>query len=222
MVLRQASAAATQDCFEEESMKTKIFALFTLLTLCLGACSAGAAPAMYIQPAELNEEEEAVAKLLGADTSQHLYDIVLDGTARKISVRVYELIGGEWESFSGGGGTTLEENDKKGRIAFGFEDLRKDFRQAVQFGKDCSAVSWNAPEEETGEPDGMATTTSYLSNRTEIVYEKEVPIAVQIVTSKNEISSYDPEYFFQPEEYEKFGYEHVYALTVLFSQEPLS
>lgn len=83
-------------------------------------------------------------------------------------------------------------------------------------------MSWNAPEEETGEPDGMATTTSYLSNRTEIVYEKEVPIAVQIVTSKNEISSYDPEYFFQPEEYEKFGYEHVYALTVLFSQEPLS
>jgi len=203
-------------------MKTKLFALFTLLALCLSACSAEAAPAMYIQPAELNEEEEAVAKLLGADTSQHLYDIVLDGTARKISVQVYELIDGEWESFSGGGGTALEESDKKGRIAFGFEDLRKDFRQAIQFGKDCSAVSWHAPEEETGEPDGMATTTAYLSNRTEIVYEKEVPIAVQIVTSKNEVTSYDPEYFFRPEEYEKFGYEHVYALTVLFSQEPLS
>lgn len=94
-------------------MKTKIFALFTLLTLCLGACSAGAAPAMYIQPAELNEEEEAVAKLLGADTSQHLYDIVLDGTARKISVRVYELIGGEWESFSGGGGPPWRRTTKR-------------------------------------------------------------------------------------------------------------
>jgi len=203
-------------------MKTKLFALFALLALCLSACSAQAAPAMYIQPAELTEEEEAIAKLLGADTSQHLYDIVLDGTAKKMSVRSYELIDGKWEIFSGDGGVTLKEDAKKGRVAFGFEELRKDFRQAIQFGKNCSAVSWHGPEEETEEPDGMSTTTSYLSNQTEIVYEKEIPIAVQIVTSKNEVSSYDPEYFFQPEEYEKFGYEHVYALTVLFSQEPLS
>ena len=68
----------------------------------------------------------------------------------------------------------------------------------------------------------MSRTTALLSSRTEIVYEREIPIAVQINTTKNEVSSYDPEYFFQPEEYEKFGYEHVYALTVMFSREPLS
>lgn len=203
-------------------MRAKSVALFTLVMLCLSACSAQAAPAMYIQPAELNEEEEAIAKLLGADTSQHLYDIVLDGTAKKMSVRSYELIDGKWEIFSGGGGMALKEDAKKGRVAFGFEELRKDFRQAIQFGKDCSAVGLHRPEEETEEPDGMSTTTSYLSNRTEIVYGEEIPIAVQIITSKNEVSSYDPEYYFQPEEYEKHGYEHVYALTVLFSQEPLS
>jgi len=203
-------------------MKAKLLVLFALLILCLSACSAEAAPAMYIQPAELNEEEEAVAKLLGANTSQYLYDIVLDGTAKKMSVRLYELTDGKWENFSGGGGIALEEGAKKGRAAFGFEDLRGDFRQAVQFGKNCYAVSHRSPEEKTEGSDDMSTTTSYLSNRTEIVYEKEIPIAVQIVTSKNEVSSYDPEYYFHPEEYEKFGYEHVYALTVLFSQEPLS
>ena len=44
---------------------------------------------------------------------------------------------------------------------------------------------------------------------------------IQIVTSKNEVRSYSTDYFFQPEEYEKYGYEHVYAVTVLFSQKPL-
>ena len=61
----------------------KVFALLVLLVL-LAGCSAGAAPVMYIQPAELNEEEEAVAKLLGADMDQHLFDVVLDGTATLI------------------------------------------------------------------------------------------------------------------------------------------
>ena len=55
----------------------KVFALLVLLAL-LAGCSAEAAPAMYIQPAELNEEEEAIAKLLGADTDQHLFDVVLE------------------------------------------------------------------------------------------------------------------------------------------------
>ena len=61
---------------KEHPMK-RIFMLLVLLAL-LAGCSAEAAPAMYIQPAELNEEEEAIAELLGADTDQHLFDVVLD------------------------------------------------------------------------------------------------------------------------------------------------
>ena len=57
-----------------------------------------------------------------------------------------------------------------------------------------------------------------LSEKKEIVYEEEIPLAIQIATSKNEISSYVVDYFYQPEEYEKFDYEHVYAITVEFSQ----
>lgn len=199
----------------------KVLALFALLALVLGGCSADT-PAMYIQPAELTEEEESIAKLLGADTDQHLFDVVLDGTAKKVSVRTYELIDGQWELFSGGGRTSLEEGERTGRMAFVFNNLRGDFREAVQFEKGFSAVSWHGPEEKEEEPEGMSKTTALLSNRTEIVYEQEIPLAVQINTTKNEVSSYDPEYFFQPEEYAKFGYEHVYALTVTFSREPLS
>lgn len=202
----------------------KILALLALLAL-LAGCSAEAAPAMYIEPAKLDEKEEAVAKLLGADTDQHLFDVVLDGTAKKVSVCIYELVDGKWALSSGGGGLAIndiEEDDTTLRMAFGFDDLRGKFRQAIQFSNgDFSAVTHTPPEEPETE-EGMGRTTSYLSNRTEIVYGQEIPLAIQINTSKNEVVSYFTEYFFQPEEYEKFGYEHVYALTVTFSQEPLS
>lgn len=197
----------------------KVSVLFLLLALFLSACSAEAAPVMYIEPAGLTEEEEAIAKLLGADTDQHLFDVVLDGTAKKLSVNIYELADGAWELFSGGG-MSLKENAAKGRMAFSFEDLRGEFREAVQFGDDLSAVTLHPPKGEEILPLGRAT--AFLSSRTEIVYEREIPLAVQIHTAKDGILSYDPEYFFQPEEYEKHGYEHVYALTVTFSQEPLS
>lgn len=197
----------------------KIIALLALLALVLSGCTAEAAPEMYIEPAQLSEEEAAVAKLLGADTDQHLFDVVLDGTAKKVSVNTYELADGQWELLSGGGGMALKEGEKKGRMAFGFEDLRGECREALQFGKDFTAVKYG-PSEEYGDTLGRAI--SFLSDRAEIVYGQEIPLAIQINTGLNKIVSYDPEYFFQPEEYEKFGYEHVYALTVTFSQEPLS
>lgn len=198
----------------------KVFALLALLALILCGCTAQAAPEMYIQPAELNEEEEAVAKLLGADTDQHLFDVALDGTAKKVRTAVYELADGEWHVLSAGN-MALNEGSKKGRMAYGFEDLRGECREAVQFEKDFTAIKHSSPDD-LDDPEGLGRTTSFLSNRTEIVYGQEIPLAIQINTSRNEVLSYDTEYFFQPEEYEKYGYEHVYALTVTFSQEPLS
>ncbi|WP_295764060.1 hypothetical protein [uncultured Oscillibacter sp.] len=195
------------------------FVLLALLALVLSGCSsAGAAPVMYIQPAELSAEEEAVAKLLGADTDQHLFDVVLDGTAKKVSVNTYELVDGAWEQYTGGGGISLDEEDTRGRMAFGFEDLRGEYREAIQFGRDRTTVKYCASEEHD---DTLGRGIAFLSDRTEIVYEEEIPLAVQINTSGNKIVSYDVEYFFQPEEYQELGYEHVYALTVMFSQEPL-
>lgn len=197
----------------------RLSVLFVLLALLLSACSDGAAPAMYIQPAELTKEEEAVAKLLGLDTDQHLFDVVLDGTAKAVSIRTYELVDGSWELLSGSGGMSLKENAAKGRMAFGFEDLRGKLREAIQFGEDFTAVTYRSPEEKALT---LGRATAFLSNRTEIVYDQEIPLAVQVSTSKDGVVSYDPEYFFHPEEYAKHGYEHVCALTVTFSQEPPS
>lgn len=198
----------------------KVSVLFLLLALFLSACSAEAAPVMYIEPAELTEEEDAIAKLLGADTDQHLFDVALDGTAKKLSVNVYELVDGAWKSFISGD-RALKENTTEGRMAFGFENLRGEFQEAFQFEGSSESSTYYPPEEEE-EDSGLGRATAFLSNRIEIVYEREIPLAVQIHTAKDGVLSYDPEYFFHPEEYEKHGYEHVYALTVTFSQEPIS
>ena len=59
---------------------------------------------------------------------------------------------------------------------------------------------------------------SVLSEKTEFEYEEEITLAVQIITSKSEEVSYQVDYFNSPEEYEKFGYEGVFSITVRFSQ----
>ena len=52
---------------------------------------------MYIEPAQLTEEEEKIAVLLGLDTQQKIYDFVLDETVQSIQVNTYRLIDGEWQ-----------------------------------------------------------------------------------------------------------------------------
>ena len=66
----------------------------------------------------------------------------------------------------------------------------------------------------------MGSATSTLADRSDIAYEQEIPLVIQIITSKNEIHSYDVSYFEHPEEYTE--YEHVYAVTVRFSQKTVS
>ena len=69
---------------------------------------------------------------------------MLDGTAKTVRVNTYVLEDGKWELVTGGGGMSLKAGEKKGRMAFGFEDLRGEYREAVQFGKDFTAVKYGS------------------------------------------------------------------------------
>ena len=64
--------------------------------------------------------------------------------------------------------------------------------------------------------------TSILSEKTEFEYEEEIPLAVQVITSSNNVVSYQVDYFNSPEEYEKLGYEGVFAITICFSQKTVA
>lgn len=167
---------------------------------------------MYIAPASLTEAEENIVELLGLNTEQLIFDFCLDATVQSMQVNTYELIDGQWRMISGGGGQ--EFRDKEGRIALGFDDLGDGIRTGIQSEHHSGATAYTMEVED--DTTGMAT--SVLSEPTEIVYEQEIPLVVQIHTSQNEIRSYSVDYFFHPEDYAQYGYEHVYAVTVLFSQ----
>jgi len=196
--------------------------LVSLVVLCLVLALAGCgeeAPAMNIGPASLTQAEEAIAKLLGADTGSPIFDFQVDDTVQKLSVNAYELVDGQWELFYGGGGRPF--TDEKGRLALEFDTIRDGIREAVQ-SEHVSGSSSFESSAPLGLPEGFHRATSRLENRQEIVYDQEIPLVIQILTSRNEVRSFDPSYFHHPEEYEKYGYEHVFAITVVFSQEPLS
>ena len=170
---------------------------------------------MYIEPAQLTEEEEKIAALLGLNTQQKIYDFVLDETVQSIQVNTYRLIDGEWKLETGGGGQAF--SDATGRIALSFERLDEGVRIAIQSEHSDGSTEYDSERNEDLNEIGSCA-TSILSEKTEFAYEEEIPLAVQIITSKNQVVSYRVDYFNSPEEYEKYGYEGVFAITIRFSQ----
>lgn len=195
---------------------TVLLALLVVTGLC--GCAGDDRDAMYIEPARLTEEEKNLADLLEMDAKQRIFDFSLDDTARSIQVNVYQLTSGAWSLQSGG---ELAFDDERGRIALTFDRLSEGLRVAVQ---SENTGGFTAYEKETGigEENSLGTGTAALTARTDIEYEKEIPLAIQVMTSKNAITLYGMEPFERPEKYEECGYEYVYAITVKFSQNPLS
>ena len=198
-------------------MKRILLLCCTALLLALCACSGQTEPALYIEKAQLTPEEESIAELLGEKAGAHqIYDFMVDDTVRRLQTNIYQLEEGAWVRTSGGNQAFA---DTKGRIALQFDRIPDGVRIALQSEHSGGSYSHHGQPENTL-PGGYAT--SILSDRTAIVYEEEIPLALQVVTDKNEIVSYQTDYFFQPEELEALGYEGVYAITVRFSQTPLS
>jgi len=201
----------------------RLITLFLLITamICIMGCSDTPEKMnkMYIEPAQLTEEEEQIAALLGLNTKQRIFDFVLDETVQSIQVNTYRLIDGEWKLETGGGGQAF--SDAKGRIALGFERLDEGIRIAIQSEHTGGSTEYESERNEDLEEIG-GYATSILSEKTEFEYEEEIPLAVQVITSGNNVVSYQVDYFNSPEEYEKLGYEGVFAITVKFSQKTVA
>ena len=166
---------------------------------------------MYIEPAQLTEEEEKIARLLGLNTEQRIFDFELDETVKS----TYRLIDGEWKLETGGGDQAFSDPD--GRIALAFDRLDEGIRITMQSDHTGGSTEYKSERNEDLDEIGSFA-TSVLSEKTEVYYEEEIPLAVQVITSNNQIMSYQVDYFHSPEEYEKLGYEGVFAITIRFSQ----
>lgn len=194
-------------------MKKLCCALFGLMLIfSLASCSEENSAKMYINAARLDQQEQDMAELLKSTSETQIYDFSLDDKINSIKIKTYQLTDGRWEIMSEN--ESLEFTDSKGRIALQFEDISNELKVSVQGEHSNSAFSYFG--EIKNDNDNMSISTSALTDTEKISYEKEIPLAVQIITSKDEVNSYDPSYFFKPDEYEKYGYEHVYAVTVTF------
>ena len=154
----------------------KLLVLALLLALLLTGCGAEK-KGMQIEKAKLTRAEENLARLLGtAHGNELLYDFSVDENVESLQINAYELIDGQWQLFSGGGGLAL--NAKSGRIALSFEKLGEGLRTAIQTGDDVSASEFKSAEplENPGSISMMAC------DRSAIEYDVEIPIALQILS----------------------------------------
>lgn len=207
-------------------MRSKRIAALLLAALtALGLCGCGNEKAektesadMTIRPLELTQEEAALTELLGLEMVDYrIYDFQLGEKSGVQSLRltVYELVEGDWRDIAM---EVQPVSETGGRIALTFGRMTDGVKTAVQSASGTSSNSFTpVPEDDVS---AMACATSMLTGSAAIEADEEIPLAVQIVTAKGQINSYDVQYFGMPREYAKHGYEHVYAITVMFSQKP--
>lgn len=203
------------------------FALFlaVAMALALGGCRPGPTGGSNktIAPAQLTDEEEALASLLNVETdSYRIFDFVFgSGSGREkegegvqsVQLTLYELSEGEWAVKSQ---ARRAFSDARGRVALSFGKITEGVNMAIQSENMQENMSLDKiTQSDTG---SMSYTTSVLTESADLELDKETPLAIQIVTSKNDIQSYGVQYFEMPREYAKHGYEHVYAITVMFSE----
>lgn len=203
-------------------MKTMISLFCALMmVLCVSGCQTETekkpTTQMYFQPAELTEEEKKMETLLKAD-SQGIYEYQVGEEVQSKQIMIYELEDGKWSPITS---STTQQQDTEGRMALFYDKISQGITVSNASEHNSGSWSYSPGEDESSaeeDEESMSCTTSRLSEKTPIVYGKEIPLAIQILTSKNEVHSYVVEYFEKPEEYEKLDYEHVYAITITFSE----
>lgn len=185
-----------------------LLAIF-LLTACV-AKPAGPS----IAPAPLTQLETDILKLAGVEPG-HIFDALTPAGAQSLQVRTWQLKAGAWEPI-GGELAALSGKPEQVRIALTFDVIGNGVRSAVKIGSMHSATEFTSSEQV--DVKGMARGTSMLSQPQELVLEKEIPLAVQIISSQDQMAMYGVSDFGNPDKYA--GHEYVYAITATFSATP--
>ena len=196
-----------------------ILAVLSLFSILLVSCKNDNAQsgAMEISSVSLTQQEGNIVDLLNVNKKPNIFDFTVDKKVKSIHLNCYELTNkGDWKEISSYNSLM---NTEKGRIAFSFDVIGNGIEMSIQNSNGTSRDDYK-PEKKLDTKD-MSELTS-INHKNSIQYEEEIPLIIQVVTSKSEIKSYDTEYFYRPNEYQKLGYEHVYALTISFSQKNLS
>lgn len=193
----------------------KWLSLALSLVCAASLCSCGHTsqkPDMYIESAQLTEEEENVAQLLGLNIDRYLYDFTLDETVKSMKVTIYEWENGKWHPFSNG---YQAFSDQSGRLAFRFDKIIDGICTAVQseHNKYTESIAIE-PEPHLAEISDCKTN---MDDYALITYDREIPLFIQILNWPNPFPS-QTDIFYFPDRLEEYKDEHIYAITVCFSQ----
>lgn len=198
--------------------KTISMLLIVILTLTLGGCSTEQDSTNYIEKAKLTEEEEKIANLITDISNTEIFDFKIDGKVKTIEINLSELIDGSWELISGDRG---QFKDKSGRVALSFGSDGEGYRVATQ-SKNISGYSSSNNEyiKELNRADIMKS-SNVLDKKEEIIYEKEFPLVIQVLSKKDSLSALGLDSYFTPEVYKDDEYEHIYAISIMFSEKTI-
>jgi hypothetical protein len=163
-----------------------------------------------IEVASLTEEESNVLKLFGADIDSKIFDYIVDENTKSVHIKQYILDeNSEWKEQ---GSSSGQIKDLKGRIAI---SINEKLGLRIAFQDKNGVTSWSSDSEKWGDTTNKARATSWANN-SDIVYEQEIPLVIQIITQSNEISTYGVDSFFDTERLK--GHDSVIAVTITFSQ----
>ena len=173
---------------------------------------------MYIEPAVLTDEELGILELINREISDRVFDFQVDETVQSVHISAHLLKDGQWQKDTVGMSSRTATDDSEGRVLLDFDRIDGDYTISLQ-GK--SGVTRNEVKREGLPTESTGIFTDVLEEKTEIAYEKEIPLVLQIVSSGG-ISAASVDSFYNPEELISHGYDKVMAVTILFSQKPLS
>lgn len=193
-----------------------IFAMFSLI-ISLAACGNNEAikesKPINIKLAALTEEEEKIINLFGHNEDSKVYDYTIDESITTIHVKKYILDDNlEWTE-TDKSGTVVKSLE--GRIAFTLNETG-DLR--VGFQENGISSSWGKNSEINIDASTSIRSTSWFDGA-DIIYEEEIPLAIQIFTNSDVVTNYSTDGFYHTEKLE--GHDKVIAITITFSQDQL-
>jgi len=202
-------------------MGRKLFFGMMVLILCFTVAGCSSAPTfekMQVKPAELTQDETNILELVQyTNQKSKVFDFQLDGNAKSASVKCYTLDeSGKWVERFGSSSTALY--GPNGRISITFGNFDDGMKVAFQQGNGSSGG-----EIESGQKSQLKDfiQAEIFTDSVDVEYGKEIPLVMQILSTKGELVTPEIGWFEQPDKLMAQGYDKVFVVVVSFNDKAI-
>ena len=134
-------------------------------------------------------------------------------------MKIYEFTENEWQWLYSL--QPINFSDQSGRMKLKFDCLADGAGIEIQGDPSHWDISYSSDEKLNIR--NKMDSVSFLTKEKDIVYEQEIPLAIQVINSSDLGNYYiqDIEAFYMEPSDIDFEYDHIYVITIMFSQEPV-